>query len=91
MLITFPLTFLRYRKGLQNAEDQMKRMLQNPEFRRQYIEYQKLMQEQKNAQQKYVDADYFIIDDEDDDSVFELEEKEEDFDEVDDDTDEIFL
>ncbi|MHA1271547.1 MAG: hypothetical protein ACTSPY_17270 [Candidatus Helarchaeota archaeon] len=86
MLITFPFTFLKYRKGLKNAEEAMKKMLQDPKFRQEYIEYQKFIQGKKPINAEYVDADYFIIDDED---VAELDDIDED--DLDEDLDDIFI
>jgi hypothetical protein len=82
-----PVTFLRYRKGLQSAEDSMKEMLQDPQFRQEYLAYKRMMEGGTPGNPDYVDADYTIIENEAEDDL----DFEDDDDDDDDNIDDIFI
>jgi len=82
MLITFPIAFIRYRKGLQNVQSEMRDMLKDPKFRKEYIEYQKFIHGNKPTTGEYIDAEYKIFDDDED--IDEFSDNDEDIDDIDD-------
>ncbi|MBD3230716.1 MAG: hypothetical protein GF329_21235 [Candidatus Lokiarchaeota archaeon] len=77
MIITLPISFLRYRKGMKNADEAMKKMLEDPRFKKEFIEYQRYMQGQKPENKEYVDANYMIVDEKEED-LLDLEDEDED-------------
>ncbi len=87
MIIMFPIMFVRYRKGMQNAEDAMRRMLRDPRFRKEFLEYQRFMQGKLPPNAEYVDVEYI---DDDDYIEFDLDDEIEDDLLEDEDIDDIF-